>query len=107
MGQRKDVEVTLDTKITHELRLEGYARELARAIQDMRKEAKYKIRDKVSATWSSTDPEITQAIKLHGNKIMADTLLKSFDKVPALEGVFDVKSDFALGTGKVMMGIRK
>ena len=100
-------DVTLDTAITHELKLEGYARELARAIQDMRKDAKYKLRDKVRAAWSSSNPDIVQTIKVHGAKIMADTLLKALDKVPALEGKWDVKTDVVLGSGKVMVGIRK
>ena len=40
--------VALDTTITEELKLEGYARDIIRLIQDMRKEADYQVMDRVS-----------------------------------------------------------
>ncbi|MFZ2256066.1 MAG: DUF5915 domain-containing protein [Patescibacteria group bacterium] len=40
--------ISLDTSITESLRLEGYARDIIRLIQDMRKEADYQVMDRVS-----------------------------------------------------------
>lgn len=40
--------IALDTAITESLRLEGYARDIIRAIQDMRKEAEYQVTDRIS-----------------------------------------------------------
>ena len=40
--------VALDTMITEELKLEGYARDIIRLIQDMRKEADYQVTDRIA-----------------------------------------------------------
>lgn len=40
--------VAMDTAITEELKLEGYARDIIRQIQDMRKEADYQVTDRIS-----------------------------------------------------------
>lgn len=40
--------ISLDTSITDSLRLEWYARDIIRAIQDMRKEADYQVTDRIS-----------------------------------------------------------
>ena len=40
--------ISLDTTITESLKLEGYARDLIRAIQEMRKEADYQVTDRIS-----------------------------------------------------------
>jgi isoleucyl-tRNA synthetase len=40
--------ISLDTTITESLRLEWYARDIIRAIQDMRKEADYQVTDRIS-----------------------------------------------------------
>lgn len=44
------VVVILDTKVTEDLVLEGYAREIVRSIQDLRKEADYNVSDRIDTT---------------------------------------------------------
>ncbi len=100
-------EVALDTVLTHELIIEGLARELARDIQDMRKEAGYKLSDRVRLSWISSHPDIVETFDRHGKSISEDTLLKQIEKSATLEGKFDVKKDFVIGGGKIMMGIKK
>ncbi len=39
--------VAMDTTITEELKIEGYARDIIRLIQDMRKEADYNVTDRI------------------------------------------------------------
>ena len=39
--------VAMDTIITEELKIEGYARDIIRLIQDMRKEANYNVTDRI------------------------------------------------------------
>jgi isoleucyl-tRNA synthetase len=39
--------VAMDTTITEELKIEGYARDIIRLIQDMRKEANYNVTDRI------------------------------------------------------------
>lgn len=40
--------ISMNTAITEELKLEGYARDIIRAIQDMRKEADYQVTDRIA-----------------------------------------------------------
>lgn len=40
--------IAMNTEITESLKLEGYARDIIRAIQDMRKDADYQVTDRIS-----------------------------------------------------------
>ncbi len=70
--------VILDTHIGTELRAEGFAREIARTIQDMRKEAGLQVGDKVYCQWFSTDVELVGALTAHTDMITRDTGLSAF-----------------------------
>lgn len=50
--------ISLDTTITEDLRLEWFARDIIRQIQDMRKEANYNITDRISLSISGFDTSI-------------------------------------------------
>ena len=64
--------VALDTEITESLKLEGYARDIIRLIQDMRKEADYSVTDRISLsiTGQGSDDILAQ----YGEMIMSETL---------------------------------
>ncbi|PIS22291.1 isoleucine--tRNA ligase [candidate division WWE3 bacterium CG08_land_8_20_14_0_20_41_10] len=64
----KGIKVYLDTSITDELRIEGTARELVRAIQDLRKEKGLTVNQKVSITYPNT-PENLLAVEKMGEEI--------------------------------------
>jgi isoleucyl-tRNA synthetase len=64
-------EVVLDTELTPELRAEGAARELARAIQDMRKKAALDPQDAVTLTIAV--PEGDTVIEMHRTELMRIT----------------------------------
>ncbi len=49
--------ISLDTVITDDLKLEGYARDIVRLIQDMRKEAGYEVSDRISLSMSGEGSE--------------------------------------------------
>ncbi len=64
--------VALDTTITEELKIEGYARDIIRLIQDMRKEADYQVTDRIEFSLSgSLSKEI---LDLFGTYIGNETL---------------------------------
>ncbi len=50
--------VVLDTVLTEELKLEGYARELERAVQDLRKKGGLKVGDMVELYYNTADKEL-------------------------------------------------
>lgn len=88
--------VTLDTTITESLKIEGYAREIARAIQEMRKDAGYQMGDKVDVFWEGSHPDVKAAIAQ-----LKDLQNKSGD-------TFDVQKEFELASGvTVWLGIKK
>jgi isoleucyl-tRNA synthetase len=62
--------VVLDTELTPELRAEGGARELQRAVQDLRKEAGLALDDRIELWIAGVDP----AVASHFDTIAAETL---------------------------------
>ena len=104
---QKDL-VFLNTELDEALIYEGYARELMRQIQDMRKEAGYKVDDEVFGQWHSDDTELSVAINKWSDDIKKDVLLKNFENSPHGSEAYDVEKEFELATGKkVWLGIKK
>jgi len=52
--------IAMDSKITEELKLEWYARDLVRQIQEARKEADYQVDDRIQVSLSSADEILTK-----------------------------------------------
>lgn len=63
-GKKNVIDVKLDTKMTSKLEAEGYARELARKIQDERKKSGLKKGDLITLRISS-DKELREMLKKH------------------------------------------
>jgi isoleucyl-tRNA synthetase len=66
-------EVTLDSEITEELRLEGLAREVVRLIQDRRKKAGLNVEDRIHTCFEA-DGLLGRAIEKHADYIKNETL---------------------------------
>ena len=76
-------DVLLDKKITKELKEEGQARELARQIQDMRKEAGLTRKDVISIAWHSTDKSLAALMSNFAKYFEQENLAKevvAYDK---------------------------
>jgi isoleucyl-tRNA synthetase len=67
------VQFQLDTEITEELRLEGLAREVVRAIQDRRKKMGLNVEDRIHTCYVA-DGMLVRAMEKHGDYIKAETL---------------------------------
>ena len=65
--------VALSTELTHELILEGFARELVNKIQQIRKEADFNVSDRISLSLEST-PVVHEAFGHHRDYITHETL---------------------------------
>jgi isoleucyl-tRNA synthetase len=92
--------MVLDTALTDELRAEGDARELARAIQELRREAGLELDDRVEL-WVDGVPA---SVALHLPSVAADTLAEVRDgPMPADAHATTV----ALETGGVAVALRK
>lgn len=66
-------EVKLDTEITEELKLEGLAREVVRAIQDRRKKMGLNVEDRIDTRYDA-DGMLVRALQRHADYIKAETL---------------------------------
>ena len=103
----REAEVALDFNLTPALTREGYARELMRQIQDMRKEAKYQMDESVMVDWHSEDKEIISAIAEYAEEIKKDTVLKSLEQKQK-HGDYDLYKESLLGPEKkISLGIKK
>ncbi|MBX4205312.1 MAG: class I tRNA ligase family protein [Candidatus Doudnabacteria bacterium] len=63
-NQSEEFKVEFDTQITPELRKEGLAAELTRAVQDMRKKNGFKVGELVNLTYDTDDGELVEALAL-------------------------------------------
>jgi isoleucyl-tRNA synthetase len=70
-------EVKLDTEITEELKLEGLAREVVRAIQDRRKKLGFNVEDRIDTRYDA-DGMLERAMQRHADYIKTETLSVTF-----------------------------
>ena len=70
----ENLEVELDALITHELKLEGIAREIIRHIQSARKEAGLNVDDRIIVSINTKSDDINKSIDKFGSEIKAEIL---------------------------------
>ncbi|MCF7836673.1 isoleucine--tRNA ligase [Candidatus Gracilibacteria bacterium] len=88
--------VALDTKITPELELEGQARDLVRAIQDLRKTADFDVSDQIELQLENADDILAQFAEYISTEVLAEKIAKKIDS-PAAEGNLE----------KIKIGVKK
>lgn len=72
------IRTALDTTITPELKEEGLVRELVRTINQMRKEAKLTVKDKIKLVYATDDAGLKDLIEKNKYKVMAGVLATEF-----------------------------
>jgi isoleucyl-tRNA synthetase len=96
--------VAVTTELTEELRLEGYAREISRNIQELRKKSGFEISDRIRTTVAAT-PELAPLWERHGEAIAADTLSVSFTQGEPEADAFS--APVKLDSHEVVVAIKK
>ena len=84
--------VGLDSKVTEELKKEGYVRDLIRGIQNQRKENGYNVTDRITIKLSG-DEVLESAFKMFGDFISNETLANSISWETSLSGATEVEAD--------------
>jgi len=103
--------VVIDTELTPELLAEGDARELQRAIQDLRKEAGLALDDRIEV-WLDADPTALDRLEPHmvalAEEVQADRILR--DAVPGGQGPVEAglrSAQLELSVGRVHVGVAR
>ena len=91
----------IDTTLTPELRAEGDARELQRAVQDLRKDAELGLDDRILLWVAGLAP----GVEAHLGSIAAETLADEIRRDPAPEGVITAVAK--LEAGEVRIALRR
>ncbi|MDD7449437.1 MAG: isoleucine--tRNA ligase [Treponema sp.] len=84
--------VGLDSKVTDELKKEGYVRDLIRGIQNQRKENGYNVTDRIKIKLSG-DSELQSAFKIFEDFIANETLANKIEWINLLENCIEVDCD--------------
>lgn len=71
--------LAMDTAITEDLKLEGYARDIIRLIQDMRKDANYNVTDRISLSIIGEESGVIKS--RFGEMISSETLSTLVDQI--------------------------
>ena len=99
-------EVKLDTKITASLREEGIIREIMRRIQEMRKRAGLKPKDKIIVRYSGSQ-NINNILARNTKIILMEAKIKELIAGGKLKGVFNVEQEFQVEQEKFWLAIKK
>jgi isoleucyl-tRNA synthetase len=80
LAQDGGVAVALDTRVDHDLKLEGLAREVIRVLNDRRKAQGLEIADRIEA-WLAGDGEVAEAVGRHRTWIAGEVLARELHLV--------------------------
>ena len=92
--------VVIDTELTPGLRAEGDARELSRAVQDLRKDAGLELTDRIELWIDGLPPAVAD----HLDGVLADTLADAVHHGPVPSGV--TSATVTIEHGTVALGLR-
>ncbi len=77
--------VALDLEVTGELRREGLARDLVRAVQDLRKAAGLAVDDRIELAVKA-EGEVAEAVAAHRDYLLGETLATALHRAPQGDG---------------------
>ncbi len=94
IGEENGQYVALDTHLTHELILEGIAREIIRNLQVLRKDTGFAVEQKIDIAIKSDSALVKEAVEAYKERIMQETLALSLsDTLPNAEGTAEIDAN--------------
>jgi isoleucyl-tRNA synthetase len=93
--QENGITVVLDTTIDESLMLEGLFREVVRSAQMLRKEANFRIEQRILINVTSESEEINKMLQAFKSKLMEDVLAKEFGAIqnPDISKIVEISGD--------------
>ncbi|MGL5831197.1 MAG: isoleucine--tRNA ligase [Candidatus Altimarinota bacterium] len=105
-AQNKDgITVILNTEITEDLMAEGFARDIVRAIQELRKEADYQVNDHVFVNIQAEDKKVDDAVTKFADYIARETLADEVQQSGDLE--WDKEKIMEIDFKQVKISVKK
>lgn len=102
IASENGITVILDTTIDEGLMLEGLFREVVRAAQVLRKEANFKIEQRINIFAKSGSADINKMLGLFKQKLMQEVLAVSFEKQDSP----DISKEFEIAGEKVLIELK-
>lgn len=102
IASENGITVILDTTIDEGLMLEGLFREVVRAAQVLRKEANFKIEQRINIFAKSGSADINKMLGLFKEKLMQEVLAVSFEKQDSP----DISKEFEIAGEKVLIELK-
>ncbi len=99
------ITVALELELTPELRAEGLARELVRAVQDARKAAGLDVGDRIVLGLRAEGPALAEALEAHRAWVAAETLAVEIVDGTAPDATFE--QTFQIEGARVEVGLRR
>jgi len=78
----RSTQVTLDTRIPEALQHDGWAREIVRHVQELRKKSGLEMEDRIALHLTTDSPALKKAIAAHKDYICAETLTMHVSEEP-------------------------
>jgi isoleucyl-tRNA synthetase len=91
--------ISMDSEITPELKNEGYIRDIVRHIQESRKEADYKVDDRIQVSISGCDEVISNFKEYIQNETLS-TIVDSLD-------IFEINKDLEIEDLKINLRLKR
>ena len=96
IATENDITVVLDVTIDENLMLEGLARELIRSIQVLRKQANFKVEERISIAFLDPTENIKRVIEIFGDRIKQEVLARQIEEKienPSLEEKIELSDE--------------
>jgi isoleucyl-tRNA synthetase len=97
--------VALQTELSEELRREGWARDVVRHIQQLRKDIGLEVQDRIVVRYHSEHPDLRQAVEDWSRYIAGETLADALEAAGAPEP--DAGREVHLGPAGLWLDVRK
>jgi isoleucyl-tRNA synthetase len=102
--RREKHAIGINTRLTRELENEGLARELIHKIQNLRKEAGFKVTDRIVLSYRTAD-RLVEAVDEHRDYIGRETLTMNLDPEPLADP--DIRKAVKVNGIEIELAIRK
>jgi len=105
MAVDENIIAKLDLELTPELQREGIAREISRFLNQMRKDADYKVDDKVKLLFSTTDENLMSIVKEFKDFFKHEALISDLQSTDKPEG--DIVALFTNNESTINFALKK